>query len=61
MEFNLADLWERVADAIPDREAIVRGDRRLSYAELEARAPTASRTTSPRTASAPAITWPSTS
>ena len=38
MEFNLADLWERVADAIPDREAMVRGDHRLTYAELEARA-----------------------
>ena len=38
MEFNLADLWERVADAIPDREAIVRGATRRSYAELDARA-----------------------
>ena len=38
MEFNLADLWEAVADAIPDREALVCGDRRLTYAELDERA-----------------------
>src|SRR5262245_40457549 len=38
MEFNLADLWEIVADAGPTREAVVCGDRRLSYADLEARA-----------------------
>ncbi len=36
--FNLADLFERVAHAVPDREAIVCGDTRLSYAELDARA-----------------------
>jgi len=38
MEFNLADLFEGVADAVPDRLAIIAGDRRLSYAELDARA-----------------------
>ena len=38
MDFNLADLWERVADTVPDREAVVCGDRRLTYAQLEARA-----------------------
>jgi fatty-acyl-CoA synthase len=38
VEFNLADLWEAVADAAPDREALVCGDRRLSYAEVDARA-----------------------
>lgn len=38
MEFNIADLFESVADAIPERTAIVSGDRRLTYAELEARA-----------------------
>jgi acyl-CoA synthetase (AMP-forming)/AMP-acid ligase II len=38
MEFNLADLWEAVADAIPDREAVVRGERRLTYADLDERA-----------------------
>jgi acyl-CoA synthetase (AMP-forming)/AMP-acid ligase II len=41
--FNLADLFEGVVDAVPDREALVlgsagRADRRLTYAELEARA-----------------------
>jgi acyl-CoA synthetase (AMP-forming)/AMP-acid ligase II len=38
MEFNLADLWEGVVDAVPDREAIVRGRTRRTYAELDARA-----------------------
>ena len=38
IEFNLADLFESVADAIPEREALVCGDRRLTYAQLEERA-----------------------
>lgn len=38
MTYNLADLFESVADAIADREALVSGGRRLSYAELDARA-----------------------
>ena len=38
MEFNLADLFEGVADAVPEREALVCGDRRLTYQELDARA-----------------------
>ncbi len=38
MEFNLADLFECVADLVPDAEAIIVGPRRLTYAELEARA-----------------------
>src|SRR5689334_2592827 len=38
MEFNLADLWERVADTVPDHEALVCGDRRLTFAEEDARA-----------------------
>jgi acyl-CoA synthetase (AMP-forming)/AMP-acid ligase II len=38
MEFNLADLFECVADHVPDRDALVGGDRRLSYAGLEERA-----------------------
>lgn len=38
MEFNLADLFEAVADAIPDREAIVCGDKRLTYTQLDRRA-----------------------
>jgi acyl-CoA synthetase (AMP-forming)/AMP-acid ligase II len=38
MEFNLADLAEIVADAVPDRLALVAGDRRLTYAQLDERA-----------------------
>jgi len=38
MQFNLADLWEAVADAIPDREALVSGERRLTYADTDERA-----------------------
>jgi fatty-acyl-CoA synthase len=38
MEFNLADLYEIVADAVPDRLALVAGDRRLTYAQLDQRA-----------------------
>ena len=40
MERNLADIFEGVVDAVPDREALVVGfgDRRLTYAELEERA-----------------------
>ncbi|WP_406306643.1 acyl-CoA synthetase [Streptomyces sp. NBC_00885] len=45
MEYNLADLFESVVDAVPDREALVYIDhpgtgaeRRLSYAELDAAA-----------------------
>ena len=33
MEYNLADLWERVADTVPDHEALVCADRRLTFAE----------------------------
>ena len=36
--FNLADLFELVADAVPDREAVVCGDLRLSFAQLDERA-----------------------
>ena len=38
MQRNLADVFEVVADAVPDREALVVGDRRLTYAELDERA-----------------------
>src|SRR6516165_6463137 len=38
MEFNLADLFELVADAAPDRLAVVAGDRRLTFRELDERA-----------------------
>jgi acyl-CoA synthetase (AMP-forming)/AMP-acid ligase II len=38
VEYNLADLFECVVDAIPDHEALVCGDQRLTYAELDVRA-----------------------
>ncbi|MEX2247837.1 MAG: acyl-CoA synthetase [Dehalococcoidia bacterium] len=38
MEFNLADLFECVAGAVPEREALVHGDRRLTFARLDERA-----------------------
>src|SRR5438309_6342106 len=38
MEFNLADIFESVVDVIPDREAIVCEDDRLTYAGLEEKA-----------------------
>ncbi|WP_017625085.1 AMP-binding protein [Nocardiopsis chromatogenes] len=38
MEFNLADLFEGVAARVPDRTALVCGDERRTYAELDARA-----------------------
>jgi len=36
--FNLADLFESIADAVPEREAIAAAERRLTYAELDLRA-----------------------
>lgn len=36
--FNLADLFETVADACPDRPALVAGDVRLTYRQLDERA-----------------------
>ena len=38
IQFNLADLLERVADTVPDHLALVCAERRLTYAELDARA-----------------------
>ncbi len=38
MSFNLSALFERVADAVPDREAIASPGRRLTYRELDERA-----------------------
>jgi acyl-CoA synthetase (AMP-forming)/AMP-acid ligase II len=38
MEFNLADLWERVVDTVPTHEALVCGDRRLDYRAADERA-----------------------
>jgi fatty-acyl-CoA synthase len=36
-QFNLADLFELVVDTVPDRLALVAGDARLTYRELDAR------------------------
>ncbi len=36
--YNLAELFERVADAVPEREAVVTPDVRRTYAQLDARA-----------------------
>ncbi|MCU0273551.1 MAG: acyl-CoA synthetase [Acidimicrobiales bacterium] len=38
MSFNLSELFERVADAVPDREALVTPSRRLTYRQLDERA-----------------------
>ncbi len=38
MEFNLADLFESVADTVPDQTALVSGARRLTYSQLDRRA-----------------------
>lgn len=35
--YNFADIWEYVAEVAADREALVCGDRRLTFAELDAR------------------------
>jgi acyl-CoA synthetase (AMP-forming)/AMP-acid ligase II len=36
--FSFADVWEMAADAVPERLALVVGDQRRSYAQLEERA-----------------------
>ena len=38
LTYNLADQWEAVSDRVADREAVVCGSRRLTYAQLEERA-----------------------
>jgi len=38
MHFNIADLFESLVDVIPDRTAVVCGDKRCTWGELEARA-----------------------
>ncbi|GGN71986.1 acyl-CoA synthetase [Nocardia rhizosphaerihabitans] len=38
MAFNVADLFEHAVDAVPDRIAIICGDRQVTYRELDARA-----------------------
>ena len=37
MDFNLADLWERVVDTVADAEAMVCGERRFTYAQSDER------------------------
>jgi acyl-CoA synthetase (AMP-forming)/AMP-acid ligase II len=37
MQYNLADLWEKVVDTVPENEALVCGDLRLTFADAEAR------------------------
>ena len=38
MAYNIADLFEHTADAVPDRTALICGDTSLTFAELDARA-----------------------
>src|SRR6476659_1052316 len=38
MALNIADLFEHAVDAVPDRPTILVGDRKVTYAELEAEA-----------------------
>src|SRR5258708_9902843 len=38
MECNIADLFESLVDVAPDRTALVSGDRRLTFAQLDERA-----------------------
>src|SRR5688572_9532378 len=38
MAFNLADLAEHTVDLLPDRTALICGDRSVTFGELEARA-----------------------
>jgi fatty-acyl-CoA synthase len=37
-EWNFADVWEAVADTVPDEAAQIHGDRRFSWAEFDRRA-----------------------
>ncbi|MGH8986875.1 MAG: acyl-CoA synthetase [Acidimicrobiia bacterium] len=37
MQYNLADLWEKVVDTVPDHEAMVCGDQRFTYAQADDR------------------------
>ena len=38
MEFNFADIYEAIADRVPERTALVTGDVRTTYAELDEQA-----------------------
>ena len=58
--FNFADIWEMVADSVGDREALVGGSQRRTYAQLEDRANRLANHLLGR-ASARATTWASTS
>ena len=57
--FNFADMFEAMVDEVPDRTAVVVGDGRRTYAELES-GRTGSRTTSQDAACSPASTSAST-
>ena len=35
MDFHFASAWERVADTVPDVEAVVMGDQRWTYAAFD--------------------------
>ena len=35
---NFADVWEAVADALPDAQAQVQGDRRQTWSQMDTRA-----------------------
>lgn len=37
METHFATIWESIADAVPDHDAVVQGDRRVSWGEFEHR------------------------
>jgi acyl-CoA synthetase (AMP-forming)/AMP-acid ligase II len=37
LQYNLADLWERVVDTVPDREALICGPRRLTFRQADDR------------------------
>ena len=38
MSHSFADVWEAVADALPDAQALVHGDRRVTWSEMDRRA-----------------------
>jgi len=38
LDWNIATVWEAVADAVPDELALVQGDRRITWREFDDRA-----------------------
>jgi fatty-acyl-CoA synthase len=42
--WNYADIWERIAERIPDAQALVQGDRRITWQEFDRRADGLART-----------------